>query len=214
MRRVLLFGAIAAVAIAASLLLPDHRTQMALLWVMVIFALTWDVVGGRWATTRSATSSSGSACTPARWSSAMPASTTTRGLAAGVALGTLLAVVAAAVIGAGLLGLRGHYFAIGTLGLGIAAAEIAASWDFIGAGAGLVTPCLPGDIEDRTLFYYWLSLIVAVITFSRLRWLYAGRFGLAINAIRDDEDKARERWASAPRATRPSPGASPRSSSA
>ena len=40
------------------------------------------------------------------------------------------------MIGAGLLGLRGHYFAIGTLGLGIAAAEIAASWDYIGAGSG------------------------------------------------------------------------------
>ena len=47
------------------------------------------------------------------------------------------------MIGAGLLGLRGHYFAIGTLGLGIAAAEIAASWDYIGAGAGLVTPSSP-----------------------------------------------------------------------
>jgi branched-chain amino acid transport system permease protein len=28
------------------------------------------------------------------------------------------------------------------------------------------------------------------VTFPTLRWLYAGRFGLAINAIRDDEDKA------------------------
>ena len=29
-----------------------------------------------------------------------------------------------------------------------------------------------------------------MLTFFTLRWLYAGRFGLAINAIRDDEDKA------------------------
>jgi branched-chain amino acid transport system permease protein len=190
-RRIFLFAALAALAIVAPLLLPDYRTQMALLWVMVIFALTWDVVGGQMGY-----NSFGNifffgvgmyACAVVQRDGGLDYYT---GLAAGAALGTLLAVVAAGVIGAGLLGLRGHYFAIGTLGLGIAAAEIAASWDYIGAGSGLVTPVFPGDIQDRTLFYYWLCLIVAVITFFTLRWLYAGRFGLAINAIRDDEDKA------------------------
>jgi branched-chain amino acid transport system permease protein len=111
-------------------------------------------------------------------------------LRSGIVVGTLVAVVLGAVIGAGLLSLRGHYFAIGTLGLGIAAAEIAASWDYIGAGSGMVTPVFPGDIRNRTLFFYGLCLIVAVATFFTLRWLYASRFGLAINAIRDDEDKA------------------------
>jgi branched-chain amino acid transport system permease protein len=190
-RRLLPLAAIAVVVIAAPLLFPDYRTQMALLWVMVIFALTWDVVGGQMGY-----NSFGNvfffgvgmyACAVVQRDAGLDYYT---GLAVGVAIGTALAVLAAAAIGAGLLGLRGHYFAIGTLGLGIAAAEIAASWDYIGAGAGLVTPVFPGDIQDRTLFYYWLCLIVAVITFFTLRWLYAGRFGLAINAIRDDEDKA------------------------
>ena len=188
---VLLLGVIAALAIIAPLLLPGYRTQMALLWVMVIFALTWDVVGGQMGY-----NSFGNvfffgigmyACAVVQRDAGLDYYT---GLAVGVALGTALALLAAAVIGAGLLGLRGHYFAIGTLGLGIAAAEIAASWEYIGAGAGLVTPVFPGDIQDRTLFYYGLCLIVALLTFFTLRWLYAGRFGLAINAIRDDEDKA------------------------
>ena len=134
-RRIFLFAALAALAIGAPLLLPDYRTQMALLWVMVIFALTWDVVGGQMGY-----NSFGNifffgvgmyACAVVQRDAGLDYYA---GLAAGVALGTLLAVVAAAVIGAGLLGLRGHYFAIGTLGLGIAAAEIAASWDYIGAG--------------------------------------------------------------------------------
>jgi branched-chain amino acid transport system permease protein len=187
----LALAAIAAMVTAAPLLFPDYRTQMALLWVMVVFALTWDVVGGQMGY-----NSFGNvfffgvgmyACAVVQRDFGLDYYT---GLAVGVAVGTVLAVLAAAVIGAGLLGLRGHYFAIGTLGLGIAAAEIAASWDYIGAGAGLVTPVFPGDIQDRTLFYYSLCLVVAVLTFLTLRWLYAGRFGLAINAIRDDEDKA------------------------
>jgi branched-chain amino acid transport system permease protein len=191
MGRILPLAAIAAVAIAAPLLFPDYRTQMALLWVMVIFALTWDVVGGQMGY-----NSFGNvfffgvgvyACAVVQRDAGLDYYTA---LAVGVALGSLLAVIAAAVLGAGLLGLRGHYFAIATLGLGIAAAEIAAAWDYIGAGAGLVTPVFPGDIADRTLFYYSLCLIVAAITFLTLRWLYRGRFGLAINAIRDDEDKA------------------------
>jgi branched-chain amino acid transport system permease protein len=188
---VLLLGVIAALAIIVPLLFPGYRTQMALLWVMVIFALTWDVVGGQMGY-----NSFGNvfffgigmyACAVVQRDAGLDYYT---GLAVGVALGTALALLAAAVIGAGLLGLRGHYFAIGTLGLGIAAAEIAASWEYIGAGAGLVTPVFPGNIEDRSLFYYGLCLIVALLTFFTLRWLYVGRFGLAINAIRDDEDKA------------------------
>jgi branched-chain amino acid transport system permease protein len=191
LRRALPFLAIAIVAIGAPLLFPGYRTQMALLWVMVVFALTWDVVGGQMGY-----NSFGNvfffgigmyACAVIQRDAGLDYYA---GLALGVVVGTLVAVVLGAVIGAGLLSLRGHYFAIGTLGLGIAAAEIAASWDYIGAGSGMVTPVFPGDIRNRTLFFYGLCLIVAVATFFTLRWLYASRFGLAINAIRDDEDKA------------------------
>ncbi len=57
------------------------------------------------------------------------------GLAIGTLAGGLAAAGVAVVLGSGVLGLRGHYFAIGTLGLGIAAGEITAGWDYIGAGA-------------------------------------------------------------------------------
>jgi branched-chain amino acid transport system permease protein len=38
--------------------------------------------------------------------------------------------------------------------------------------------------------YYYLALALAALVFVFLNWLYGTRFGLAINAIRDDEDKA------------------------
>jgi branched-chain amino acid transport system permease protein len=35
-----------------------------------------------------------------------------------------------------------------------------------------------------------MFFLLAVLTFMFVRWLYATRFGLAVNAIRDDEEKA------------------------
>jgi branched-chain amino acid transport system permease protein len=112
------------------------------------------------------------------------------GLALGMPLAGLAAVAVAAILGAGILGLRGHYFAIGTLGLGIAAGELAGAWEYIGAGSGMVAPLFPSSLGGRSLFFYYVFFALAVATFLTLRWLYSGRFGLAINAIRDDEDKA------------------------
>jgi branched-chain amino acid transport system permease protein len=40
------------------------------------------------------------------------------------------------------------------------------------------------------LFFYLMNFALAVAVFAFLRWLYSTRFGLAINAIRDDEEKA------------------------
>ncbi len=42
-----LTAALASAALAAPWLLPSFATQMAFLWLMVVFALTWDVMGGQ-----------------------------------------------------------------------------------------------------------------------------------------------------------------------
>src|SRR5438105_6126266 len=106
------------------------------------------------------------------------------GLFLGSAAGAVAAVALAAVLGSGILGLRGHYFAIGTLGLGIAAGELAGGWDFVGAGGGMVPPLFPGELGGRETFFYYLCLALAALTLPVLRGLYAGRFGLVLNAIR------------------------------
>jgi branched-chain amino acid transport system permease protein len=98
-----------------------------------------------------------------------------------------------AIIGYGILGLRGHYFAICTLGLGIAAGEIAGGIELIGAGQGMTSPPWPkgiGDTELRSEFFYYICFIIMICTFLFLRWAYQTRFGLVLNAIRDNEDKA------------------------
>ena len=88
------------------------------------------------------------------------------------------------------LGLRGPYFAIGTLGVAIAAAEMIASWEWVGAASGIALPVFPGEPHTQKLFFYFLLFGLAFALLVFLRWLYSTNFGLALNAIRDDEEKA------------------------
>ncbi len=189
--QVRLFVAVGVVGLFLPWIAPAYVTMFAFMWVMILFALTWDLMGGQLGY-----NSFGNivffgigayACAVIQRDTELGYFSA---LFLGMGVSALLAVATAAVLGAGVLRMRGHYFAICTLGLGIAAGEIASGWDYIGAGSGMVTPVYPGDIDERNLIYYFLFMALAAITFFTLRRLYQGRFGLAINAIRDDEDKA------------------------
>ena len=74
--------------------------------------------------------------------------------------------------------------------MALAAGELVGTWDYVGGGGGITVPFYPGDPDERSLFYYTLCFTVAVATFGFLKWLYSTRFGLAVNAIRDDAEKA------------------------
>ncbi len=196
--------------IAAPLAFPAFTIQFAFLWVMVVFAMTWDVTGGQMgynsfgnvvffglgmyvcAVVQVAPFTDLAEYTSAAGTQDIGLSETQYygGLAVGLPVAGVAALCVAMVLGSGILGLRGHYFAICTLGLGIAAGEIAAGIDLIGAGSGMVTPLYPGEIGGRQRFFYYLCFALAIIVSVVLRWVYSGRFGLALNAIRDDEDKA------------------------
>ena len=209
-RNVVLYGGLLLVSLAAPWIFPAYQTQLAFLWLMVLFALSWDIVGGQmgynsfgnviyfgigmyatvvvqrdlYYTVEEYAELGGGielALTPVEY---------VTGLGLGMGLGVVIAVATAAILGTGILSLRGHYFAICTLGLGVAAGEFASGWDYIGAGSGMVAPLFPDGLGERSLFFYYIFFALSALAFVTLRWLYSGRFGLAINAIRDDEDKA------------------------
>ena len=208
--KTLIVAAAGVLMLAAPVLAPAYQNQLAMLWVMVILSLTWDIVGGQMGYNsfgnivffgvgmyvaavvqrdlyfdieRFAEVAGGV-------ESMLPPSDYLTGFGLGALSGAAAAVLLAAVLGTAILGMRGHYFAICTLGLGIAAGEIANGIDYIGAGSGMVTPLFPDALGARGMFFCYYFMAIAVIAFLVLRWLYAGRFGLALNAIRDDEDKA------------------------
>lgn len=183
--------ALGLVSLAAPFVMPGLATQLAFLWLMVVLSQTWDVLGGQMGyNSFGNVIFFGIGCYAAavvQRDSGLPYF---EALALGLVVAGGLALLSALIFGAALLGIRGHYFAIATLGLGIAAGEIAAGWDYIGAGSGMAMPLYPGGIGARELFFYFVMLGVAATCFFTLRWLYGTRFGIAMNAIRDDEDKA------------------------
>src|SRR5690606_18466882 len=209
--RLLLIAAAGLIGVLWPVLLPAYTIQMAELWLFIVFALTWDLVGGQMgynsfgnvvfvgvgmyacAVVQVSILYSVSAYTAARGGGTefvFPPDAYLTGLGLGLAAGAVAAVVVALCLGSLVLGMRGHYFAICTLGLGVAAGELAAGWDWLGAGAGMTAPPPPREIGDTNMLFYYMSLALAAVTFLGLGWLYRTRFVLAINAIRDDEDKA------------------------
>jgi branched-chain amino acid transport system permease protein len=93
------------------------------------------------------------------------------------------------IVGSQLLKMRGHYFAIATLGLGVAAGEFAGTMDVLGGGSGMTFIQPPDAINLMPLLYY-IGLVGVVVFYLLLKWLYSTRFGFVMNAIRDNEDKA------------------------
>lgn len=209
-RQTLLHLLLLAAGIAAPFLFPAHSIQFAVFWIFVLFALTWDIVGGHMGYNSlgnilffglgmytCALVQIGLVYNIAEYTAANGAikiDFTDRqyfeGLALGLGAAAILPVIVAAVLSRILLGLRGPYFAIGTLGVAIAAAELTNAWDWVGGGQGIAMPVFPGAPGMRERFFYGACLILAIACYLFLRWLYSTRFRLAINAIRDDEDKA------------------------
>ena len=209
-RSLALHLAILAAGVVAPLVFPEFMFQFAVLWIMILFALTWDVMGGQMGYNSlgnilffglgmyaSAIAQIGMFYNVAEYTAAFGAikvDFTDAQYYGGLALGLLFAAVVATIVAAllswVLFGLRGPYFAIGTLGCALAAAELTGAWGFVGGGGGISMPVFPGEPEARSLFFYGLCMAVAIACYFFLRWLYGTRFGLALNAIRDDEDKA------------------------
>jgi branched-chain amino acid transport system permease protein len=209
----ILYGALLVFGLLAPFLFPAFKLQISFMWILVILALTWDVQGGQMGYNTfgnilffgigmyiCASTQIGLFFPLEEWTASGGEKTFLHtpsqyflGLSAGLVLAGIVPVVVAALIGYGILGLRGHYFAICTLGLGIAAGELAGGIEIIGAGQGMTAPPWPkgiGDTEFRSEFFYFLTFITMLATFIFLRWAYQRRFGLVLNAIRDNEDKA------------------------
>ncbi len=106
-------------------------------------------------------------------------------------LGVVVCAAYAICMGLPLFRLRGHYFAIATLGLNEATRSAASNLsDITGGGMGMSLPMRLGDVSEVNRYFYFLVLgiLAAVIVVSA--WMQRSRFGYGCSAIRFDEEAA------------------------
>ncbi|MGI9374289.1 MAG: branched-chain amino acid ABC transporter permease [Hyphomicrobiales bacterium] len=210
MNKTLLYGLILLATVAAPFLFPNYNTQLATLWLMIVVALTWDMTGGQMGYNSlgniffygtgmyvAAVVTIGLVYNVSDYTNAAGGGKfdfTNAQYFTGVFLGLIAAglfcAFCAVIIGYITFGLRGPYFAIGTLGVAIAAGELVSNWDWVGGGQGIALPVYPGDLDEGKVFFYFLFAGLGIVLFVFLKWLYGTRYGIALNAIRDDEQKA------------------------
>ena len=209
-KKIIFYIAIIAFTLFSPFLFPAFKTQLATLWLMIVVALTWDMTGGQMGYNSlgniffygtgmyvAAVICIAIAYDVGDYTNAFGGGiykfTDTEyftGVFLGIIGAGLFCAVSAVIIGYVTFGLRGPYFAIGTLGVAIAAGELVSNWDWVGGGQGISLPVYPHDLDEGKTFFYFLFAVTGVVLFVFLSWLYKTRFGAAVNAIRDDEEKA------------------------
>jgi branched-chain amino acid transport system permease protein len=180
----LVFGAliVAALALAPAGLSPFLVQFLINLFMLAALAESWNIIGGftgyasfgNVAFFGIGAYTTGVLLTVAEWPFvlALPA-------------GGLLAMAFAGLIGMPILRLKGHYFAIATLGVAETMREIVYNLKITGGGTGLTMPITRSPLP---FFYLMLAILLAATLVNW--WLSASRFGYGLIAIREDEDAA------------------------
>jgi branched-chain amino acid transport system permease protein len=114
----------------------------------------------------------------------------------GMVAGAVLAVLVSQAIGYPVFRLRGHYFAIATIGVGEIVQTLVINWDWVGGARGLFVPIKRPDsllnfqFHDSKAAYYYIALGLLGLTLGVTRWLERSRRGYVFRAIREDQDAA------------------------
>ncbi len=114
----------------------------------------------------------------------------------GMIAGALVAVVVSQVIGYPVFRLRGHYFAIATIGVGEFVQTLVLNWDWAGGARGLFVPIKRPDslvnfqFHESKAVYYFIALGLLALALGATRGLERSRRGHFFRAIREDQDAA------------------------
>jgi len=113
-------------------------------------------------------------------------------------LGSLFTCLAAAVLGWPMLRIKGPYFALGTLALGLMVTIVIHNWDSLTGGVSLsgipLPPVIPFlgytiDFSSKRTYYYFVLVFVFLALFF-IRQITHSRPGRAFQSIRENADLA------------------------
>lgn len=100
--------------------------------------------------------------------------------------------VLGALLGRILLGLRGHYFAIGTVAIVEVMREIANNWEAVTGGAtGMNLPILAGSPREAGMFFYFAMWGLAALVLIATIAIATSKFGFGLRCIQQNEQAAR-----------------------
>lgn len=106
-------------------------------------------------------------------------------------LATLVTASVAALLGLGILRMKGHYFAVGSISIVEVLRLAASSWaGLTGGGEGLNLPILPGGPEFAGRVFLYAMLAVMVAAFAMTVWVDRSRLGFGLRCIQQNEDAA------------------------
>lgn len=104
---------------------------------------------------------------------------------------TVITGLFAALLGLGILRMKGHYFAVGSISIVEVLRLAASSWSgFTGGGEGLNLPIMPGGPEFAGRVFLYAMLTVMVLAFVMTVLLDRSRLGFALRCIEQNEDAA------------------------
>jgi len=107
-----------------------------------------------------------------------------------IPLGGIVAAVFAALTGLPLLRLRGHYFAIATLGINLGAREAVTNLDWTGGGKGIWLQIPDMEPHAFSLYVFYMMGAMLAVTIAGVILLLRSRAGYAMRAIRGNETSA------------------------
>src|SRR5690606_8890304 len=106
-------------------------------------------------------------------------------------LATLASALFAGCLGAAILRLRGHYFAVGSIVIVELLRLVASTWrSLTNGGMGLNVTILPGGPEHAGMVFLYSMLGLAVIAFVTTVWVDRSRLGFGLRCINQNEDAA------------------------
>jgi branched-chain amino acid transport system permease protein len=181
-------GITIAVAVALPFILNnfDLRTATDIL-IFAILASSWNIIGGY-----TGYASFGNIVFFGLGAYATAICMTTLGLGffPSMVLGGLLSGMYGYLVGLPILRLKGHYFAIATLGLAEATKALVQNLNITEGNSGMYLPIPDFSINASYRFFYFTSLGVLLMMLLITYLLLKSRFGYGLIAIREDEDAA------------------------
>ncbi len=106
-------------------------------------------------------------------------------------LGGLVAAVIAVPVGLIALRTRRHTFVVVTIAIFFIFQLAAFNFGFTGGTSGILLPFAPFTAANYNQPFYYVALVILVLTIALSWGVRRSRFGLQLLAIRDDEDRAR-----------------------